>query len=140
MSVQVVKDAESFEKAVKEILDDVRKVSYTALQAAVDTTAKETTKEIRGKAPQRRGVYKKSWTHKVNTAVGIGVYGRIVYSKKPEYRLAHLLQNGHAVKGFLEGRGRSRTRAFDHIPSDDVTEARLEKNLTKEIEKEMGHV
>jgi len=138
MSVQVVKDAESFEKAVKEILDDVRKVSYTALQAAVDTTAKETTKQIREKAPRRRGVYQKSWTHKMNKAVGVGVYGRTVYSKKPG--LPHLLQNGHEVRGYLEGRGRSRTRAFDHIQSDDATEALFEKNLTKEIEKEMGHV
>lgn len=133
-----VKSTDGFQQAIQAVLDDTRKVTYTALEKAVDATAKETVKGNRSRSPVLTGVYAKGWSSK-KTLQGSGVYGKTVYNKeKPS--LTHLLQNGHEVRGYLEGRGRSRTKAFDHIQSDDETERMYEANLTKAVEEELNGI
>ncbi len=128
-----VNSGTELEAAVKKALDEERTLTYEALQNAVDKTAKETVANTKAKSPVRTGVYKKNWKSK-KEAGGVGVYGRTVYNDK-KYRLTHLLEHGHEVKGYLEGKGKRKTRAIKHIQTDEVTEAMLEKNLTEEMNK-----
>ena len=137
MEAKTVRKGSELEIEIKAALDDAKNLTYTALQKAVDKTAKEDIAETKARSPRRTGVYAKSWTSKKMDA-GIGTYGRTVYnSKKP--MLTHLLENGHEIKGAAYFRkNMTRTRAFPHITSDDVTEKRLEANLAQAIEEEMG--
>lgn len=118
--------------AIAKELKKYEKITEEAVVKAVDETAKMTVKNTRAKAPGK-GPYKKSWGSKVTTKASRGNYGRTVYSKKPG--LPHLLEHGHEIKGYLAGRGRTRTREFPHIQDDDTTERLFESNLRKEIEK-----
>ena len=128
-----VKTGTELEDAVKKALDEERSLTYEALQNAVDKTAKETVENTKAKSPVRTGIYQKNWKSK-KAKGGVGIYGRTVYNDK-KYRLTHLLENGHEIKGFLEGKGRTHTRAIKHIQSDDVTDRILEKNLEEEMNK-----
>lgn len=113
-------------------LKEYQKLSEAAVVTAVDKTARDTAKSNRTKAPGK-GRYRKSWTSQVTIKAFNGSYGRTVYSKLPG--LPHLLEYGHEIKGYLEGRGRTRTREFPHIQQDDVTEKMFEENLKKELQK-----
>ena len=74
---------------------------------------------------KRTGVYRKSW----KIAKFKGKYGfRTVLHNDPKYRLTHLLENGHAL------RGGGRARAFPHIaPVAENCDDELVKNIRKYI-------
>jgi len=71
---------------------------------AVEKTAGETVDVLRKTAPVRKGKYAKSWAKK---KLYPGHY--VVYSRKPHYRVTHLLEKGHAK------RGGGRVQAYPHI-------------------------
>lgn len=75
-------------------------VSHTVetVTEAVDETAAETVRELNRTSPVgATGDYSKSWAHKRDpTLKGKFRYSRVVYAKKPEYRLTHLLEKPHA--------------------------------------------
>ncbi len=119
-------------EAIAQELKAFAKVTDAAVIRSVNETAKATVKNTKSKAPGK-GPYRKSWTSRVTTQSLRGNYGRTVYSTLPG--LPHLLEYGHEIKGYLEGRGRTRTREFPHIPDDNTTERLFEENLRKEIEK-----
>lgn len=123
---------EQLPDAIAKELKEFAKVADEAVVKSVDETAKATVKNTKARAPGK-GPYRKSWGSKVTTKATRGNYGRTVYSKLPG--LPHLLEYGHEIKGYLAGRGRTRTREFPHIPDDDTTERLFESNLRKEIEK-----
>ena len=117
--------------AISKILKEYEKVTTEAVIEATNKTAKMTVKNIQGAAPGK-GKYRKSWTSSV-TSRSLRGYGRTVYSKTPG--LPHLLEYGHEIKGYLEGRGRERTREFPHVQQDSVTEKLFEENLREEMAK-----
>lgn len=109
-------------KGLQEYVD----LSTQNMKKAVRKTANLVKKEISANAPERTGKYAKSWatkkTEEVNHRLVI-----TVYSKK-FYRLTHLLENGHVL------RGGGRTRAEPHIKP---AENHGEENLLDLIEKSM---
>lgn len=117
---EVIKELEAYQKVT---LEDVK--------AGVTKTAKETVKEIRQEAQaQFNGdQYAKSWAYKRDPNLkGKWKFSMVVYSKPPYYRLAHLLEKGHAkVSG-------GRVPGRPHI---SLGEELARKNLTKNIEEAM---
>lgn len=88
------------------------------INQAADTTIKKLVADSKNDAPVRTGDYKKAISSKASES---GKYGRkqIWYVKEPYYRLAHLVEKGHATR--KSGRSRPRrnkrdqTKAVPHI-------------------------
>lgn len=74
----------------KEVVEKVNVSSERVGKAAV--------KRLKATSPKKTGDYAKSWTITTKPAVG-QPHKRIVHNKAPEYRLAHLLEHGHAKVG-----------------------------------------
>lgn len=107
--------------------------SYTeevdgVMQDEIDALSKEVVKNLKNNPiiPEDTGEYKKSFYIK-KEAQGKGYKRNRIASKKPHYRLTHLLEDGH-----LTSNGK-RTRAFPHWKEAqelaDTLPERLEKKL-----------
>ena len=110
--------------AINEILEEYHDLATDEMKSSVQKAAKFVKEEISATAPQKTGAYAKSWTSKKtdedSTSVQYTVYSR------NKYQLAHLLENGHAL------RDGGRARAFPHIaPAQEAGETYLE-NLIEE--------
>lgn len=79
-------------------LEVYRANTIESVKEAVTETAKETVKELKRTSPKGATKdYSKSWAYKRDRSLrGKWRYSMVVYSKKPDYRLTHLLENGHA--------------------------------------------
>lgn len=67
------------------------------VKKAVDESMDQMVKETRSTAPVRTGRYKR----KIGATVGentLLTYSKVWHVKKPDYRLAHLLDKGHALR------------------------------------------
>lgn len=104
---------------------------YSAEVAAVASevireVARDAAKKLRQEAPKKTGEYAKGWTFKV-------VKGRIstvatVYGRSPTYRLAHLLEYGHAK------RNGGRVEGIEHIkPVEEWAEKEAEDRIIRRI-------
>lgn len=125
-------------------LTEYRDMNFHRLKTVIDKTSKEVTSEIKEKAPVRKyglrggryppGSYKKSWTSKKSLETS-GRYARLIYNAK-HYQLAHLLQHGHALKGYFANRtSLTRVPAYPHIPSDEETAVKFTLAVERELRK-----
>lgn len=65
---------------------------------AVKLVAKETAEELRETSPVgTTGEYAKNWSYRRNPDAGKDYMSMVVYNKKPHYRKAHVLENGHST-------------------------------------------
>lgn len=109
-------DIDKLSLTVIQSLQEYAKATQESVNKAVLETAKETVNELKITSPVgATGNYAESWTYKRDKeARGENMYNMIVYSEKPDYRLTHLLEFGHAkVNG-------GRTRAFPHIKNAEL--------------------
>ena len=105
-------------------LQEYAQLADDAMKTAVKKTAASVKKEISANAPKDTGSYEKSWTAK-KTKESSRSLEMTVHSKN-RYRLAHLLEKGHAK------RGGGRISGKPHIaPAEENGEEMLE-NLIKE--------
>lgn len=92
--------ADEFAAAIGDVLAEYTEEVAAAVEDAVTVTAKETVKVVRREAQSvlgGSGAYAKSWAQKKAPAkLKTMRFERVVYSKPPYYRLAHLLEHGHA--------------------------------------------
>jgi hypothetical protein len=98
---------DNFANEVMQELNAYRDVTVEAMKKAVTETAKLTVAELRDSSPEDTGEYSKHWSYKRDADIkGRYKYSMVVYSKKPEYRITHLLENGHAKRngGRVEGK------------------------------------
>ena len=99
--------------------DVVEKVNVSS-----DKVGKAAVKQLKQTSPKRHGKYAKSWTMKTEPEVG-QPHKRIVHVKAPHYRLAHLLEHGHAKVG--GGR-------VEGIPHIRPAEEEVIREFTREVE------
>lgn len=110
---QIAKELETYsDNVIKGVNESSEKVGEAAV------------KKLKATAPKRTGKYGRSWRIKT-----FKMYGqpdtRIIHAAKPGYRLAHLLEHGHAK------RGGGRVKAIPHIkPVEDE----LIEDFTKGVE------
>lgn len=116
-----------------EIMQELYNFQHTtaeAVEKAVKETAKETAKELNAASPVgQTGDYAKSWSYKRDPSMKEKYrYNMVVYSKAPEYRISHLLENGHAK------RNGGRVNAIVHIkPIEEQAKERLEKRILEQL-------
>jgi len=112
--------ADEIAKGLAEYSQDVvEKVNVSS-----EAVGKAAVKQLKQTSPKRHGKYAKSWTMKTEPEVG-QPHKRIVHVKAPHYRLAHLLEKGHAKVG--GGR-------VDGIPHIRPAEEMVIKEFMAEVE------
>lgn len=99
--------------------DVVEKVNISS-----EKIGKEAVKQLKQTSPKKTGEYAKSWTMKTEPEVG-QPHKRIVHVKAPHYRLAHLLEYGHAKVGGGRVEGR---------PHIGPAEEEVIREFTREVE------
>jgi len=97
------------EQAVQKVLKEYSLEVGDEVYEAIQDVTKETVKKLKAESTSKfgSGEYSKGWTktiERIRLTVEATVHG-----KKPTYSLAHLLENGHALR---QG---GRTRAITHI-------------------------
>ena len=81
---------------IMEGLSEYAELADTAMKKAVRKTATAVKNEISANAPVKSGRYKRSWTAK-KTKENSHTLEMTVHSKD-RYQIAHLLENGHAMR------------------------------------------
>jgi hypothetical protein len=109
------------EKQVAQITADVAREGATM----VDQEAK--------KAYPNGRHYSRSWTSDVDTRVKVGS-GYVIHSKKPYYRLGHLLENGHVVKNGTGRIGAGKKHFVSGKAHISVAEKEIENLYVEKIE------
>lgn len=105
------------------------------MKKAVKKTATSIRKEISANAPKRTGEYAKSWTTKVIDVKSHRI-SAIVYQKQKDgqWRLAHLLEDGHDIK--RDGVVIGHVKSYEHIrPARGHGGQLLVKLIKKELSK-----
>lgn len=123
-TIQASEFATEMEKLVKEYGDSVA----GAIKDVVPKVAKRSATLVRADAPHDKGQYKKSIkAEKVYETPATIKYN--VHATNGQYRLSHLLENGHATKNG------GRTKAQPHFKTgDDYVQENLIPQIKKEIE------
>ena len=115
------------QKAVLEELKNYRDIAVEEMNKAVKDAAKTVISEIEKTAPRNTGTYAKSWKSKTTQQTALGIQ-ETVHSPS-RYRIAHLLEHGHAK------RGGGRVEARPHIAqAEEIGEKQLEEDLRKALE------
>lgn len=122
MSVKVEELASAINDAMAEYSDEVTK----AMKSAVDEVADMAMQEIKDHVTfsQPTGDYVKAFS--LLNVESTRKKQKIWHVKKPHYRLAHLLENGHAV------RGGGRSKPFPHIIFGEQLVNRILETKVKE--------
>ena len=113
LSDAITAQLNTFEKNVRE-----------GVKKAVDETIDQMVKDTKSTAQSRTGRYKR----KISATVGentLMTYSKVWHVKKPDYRLAHLLDKGHAL------RNGGRYCGNQHVAS---AEHRAVENFQRKIE------
>lgn len=116
------------DELVEEVMKELRTYEQTTVgnvENAVEKTAKETVAELKQTSPKKTGKYAKSWAKK-NAVTGRSNFESTIYSKKPKYRLTHLLEKGH------QKRNGGRVEGIPHIKkAEEHAIAKLEERIFK---------
>lgn len=107
-------------------LKDYASIAIDDLKAAIKNAGETVKDEIEKTAPKRTGKYRKSWAVKKTSETSDSI--KVVVHSKTQYRLTHLLENGHAK------RGGGRVAARPHIAP---AEKKGEEQLIREVERKL---
>lgn len=119
-------------KEIMKTLEDFKDVTIDVMNKAVTEVAKDAVDELHNANPNGSGKYgswkdyNKGWTTKTS-GKGTAKISAVIHNKT-HYRLTHLLENGHAL------RGGGKTAAFPHIaPVADEVGEKLEKAIKEKM-------
>ena len=128
--------------AVMDVLEEYRDTTVDVMKDAVDRVSREAVAEIRSDIPAAgiggKGDYRKSWASKQDAeSKKRYAYAKVVYAKKPHYRLTHLLEKGHDL--IVRKKTLGRVKAFVHIrPAADDAADKLEQYIKGGIARKGG--
>lgn len=118
---------ENLGEAINDILIEYAETTATNMKEAVEATGKMAAETAQAYASRiGRGKYAKSIKSKTESSTA---FGTTVVIFSTQYRIAHLLEHGHAVK--KDGKVVGTARAFPHFAP---AEAMAESTLVKKIE------
>ena len=105
-----------------------------AMFEAVDEVGTEAVKKLRSSSPVgRTGKYAKGWKKKTDR--GRLRVGCTVYGGKDTYPLAHLLEHGHRIGGYLKGKGKDRADPITHIaPVEEWAVDEVQDRIIRKME------
>lgn len=128
-SGSTVINSNKFALACRDLLGEWSAEVWHATNICVTETADWAVEQLHNAGDFGGGKYRKSWTQKTVTSVASSL--ATVYTKKPYYRISHLLEFGHAKKGG------GRTTAYNFIaPIND----RLPEEFDKRFRQMLGRV
>lgn len=87
----------NFEEVINGYLKQYVGETAEGLTVVIPKVARQAAKKLKQTSPKRGGEYAAGWA--VEIEKGRIRTGATVYGKKPTYRLAHLLEHGHARRG-----------------------------------------
>lgn len=123
--------ADDLTAAVSAILDDYAEDVQEAVAQAVEATGKKTLRSVKAKSPVLSGRYKKGWRMKKERGGVFGTQAHVTIHNK-EYRLIHLLEDGH------QKAGGGRVAGIPHVQPAYEEAARLLPELTARAIEEVG--
>ena len=122
-----------FTKQLTDALMEYSKTCEQDVQKVIDDVAKEAKKRLVKTSPKgKRKKYYKGW--KLTIEPRSGRYVVHIHQKKPEYRLAHLLEHGHKT-GLKDGKYGWKAYTAPHVHI-----AKVEKWAIKEVEERIREV
>lgn len=128
MNVSKNIDITEIGNAIVEVLGEYNKNVREGLNETTKEYGKNLLRETKKKAPVKTGEYRKHMAVK-NEKVLLGDLKSTVYVRSPHYRLAHLLEKGHALP---QG---GRAKAQPHFkPALDFVEPQYVREIKKVIE------
>ena len=111
----------------RQILDAMQEYSgivADTVENVLKDVGKEAAQRVKSESPKRRGVYKRGWrvvVERRNGSISVTVHNK-------EYRLTHLLENGHKT------RSGTMTKAQPHIkPVEEWAERTAIARIEKEV-------
>ena len=107
-------------------LKDYAQLAVDDLKTAIKNAGETVKDEIEKTAPKKTGKYRKSCAVKKTNETSDSI--KVVVHSKTQYRLTHLLENGHAK------RGGGRVAARPHIAP---AEKKGEEQLIREVERKL---
>lgn len=120
-------------QAISDVFDEYEQLSQRQVREAILRTGKKLAQDINARAKTTfggTGKYARSWRSKEDTTQSTRLNTvAVVYANENGYRLAHLLEKGHAL------RNGGRVAGRPHI--EPATEAARD-TLIEEIKKELG--
>lgn len=124
MASKITIKPEELAKEINEQLQGYSKEVMDSVKKQVKKVGRESSASLRSTSPKRTGKYASHWSSKVLFESDQDI--RIsVYNKAPTYRLAHLLEKGHAKRG-----GKGKVAAIPHIqPEEQRAISKLDKNI-----------
>lgn len=121
-----------FSIAIASALEDYKYKVDEGTKKAVSQVAKESANVIREHIPSNWSSEYKKQIKATTPSIQRGNYVSYVHMNGDKYRIAHLLENGHAlIKG---GRTIGNVKAFPHFKyGEEYAERELQKRLEEEI-------
>lgn len=122
----------SVDQLAAEIAKELSRYSQEVVEKvniSSEKVGKAAVKQLKATSPKKSGKYAKSWAIKNEPSYG-QPNKRIVYVKKPHYRLTHLLEYGHAVAN----PGPDKKTRVDGIPHIRPAEEMVIREFMSEVE------
>ena len=113
-------------------MDIYKNATIETVEAAVKETAAATVEKLKSSSPGA-GSYHKSWHSKRDSSLrGKWRFSLVVCSKKPDYRLTHLLEYGHKLTRNGKPIGIGSVKAKPHIKdAEEFAVKELEEKLRR---------